>query len=249
MLRAPLKKSVELDKSEFRLRGLDNTRIEALSDGVFALAVALLIISSSIPENFDDLLKFIDGFIPFAATISLLMLIWYEHYIFFVRYGLKDAGAVAINTVLLFLILFYVYPLKFLFGVLYQLFYAIFTNSKARFDRLFTEVLRQDQADDLMVIYGLGAASIFITMAGLYFYAYRKKEKLELDKLERFDTRTSIYSNLLMAGIPICSALFAFFEMAGRHTFTFAGMLYWLYMFVMPVFGAIRRKKRVALTT
>ena len=37
------------------MRGLDNTRIEALSDGVFALAIALLLISSEVPSTFDEL--------------------------------------------------------------------------------------------------------------------------------------------------------------------------------------------------
>ena len=103
-------KSKEVPKTDFRFRGLDNTRVEALSDGVFALAIALLLISSEVPSTFSELRLFLKNFFPFAATISILTLIWYQHYIFFVRYGLKDANVVALNTLLLFLVLFFIYP-------------------------------------------------------------------------------------------------------------------------------------------
>ena len=116
-MRNHLKKNAP-SKTSFQLRGLDNTRIEALSDGVFALSIALLLITSDVPETFSELKLFLHNFFPFAGTISILMIVWYQHYIFFVRYGLKDAAIVGLNTVLLFLILFFVYPLKFLFQVL-----------------------------------------------------------------------------------------------------------------------------------
>jgi hypothetical protein len=46
--------------------------------------------------------------------MSLIMLVWYQHYIFFLRYGFRNSAIVVLNTVLVFIILFYVYPLKFL---------------------------------------------------------------------------------------------------------------------------------------
>jgi uncharacterized membrane protein len=104
------------EKLGFQLRGLENTRIESLSDGVFAIAIGLLLLSSSPPENFEQLRDFIKDFIPFAGSISILMLIWYQHYLYFIRFGLRDSGTTAINTILLFLVLFYTYPLSYLIG-------------------------------------------------------------------------------------------------------------------------------------
>ena len=100
-----------ISKNGVRLRGEGGTRIEALSDGVFAIAIALLLISTDIPETFAELREFMYDFVPFGGTIAILMVIWYQHYTFFLRYGLQDIKTVTINTVLLFLILFYVYPL------------------------------------------------------------------------------------------------------------------------------------------
>jgi hypothetical protein len=40
-----------------------------------------------------------------------------RHYYFFRYYGLEDITTIVLNTLLLFLVLFYVYPLKFLVSV------------------------------------------------------------------------------------------------------------------------------------
>ena len=66
MLRKHLK-SKELADNEFQLRGLDNTRVEALSDGVFALAIALLLISSEVPNTFAEPREFLKNFFPFFS--------------------------------------------------------------------------------------------------------------------------------------------------------------------------------------
>ena len=42
---------------------------------------------------------------------------WGRHYYFFRYYGLEDITTIVLNTLLLFLVLFYVYPLKFLVSV------------------------------------------------------------------------------------------------------------------------------------
>ena len=48
------------------------------------------------------------------------MLIWRGHYRFSRRYGLEDPYTVFLNVVLLFLVLFFVYPLKFVFTMLFE---------------------------------------------------------------------------------------------------------------------------------
>ncbi len=55
------------------------------------------------------------GAVPFACCFALLVWIWYEHNAFFRRYGLQDAYTILLNSVLLFVVLLYVYPLKFMF--------------------------------------------------------------------------------------------------------------------------------------
>ena len=54
------------------------------------------------------------GFLGFALMFAMVCWIWYEHNWFFRHTGLQDAWTVFLNSVLLFVVLFYVYPLKFL---------------------------------------------------------------------------------------------------------------------------------------
>jgi protein-S-isoprenylcysteine O-methyltransferase Ste14 len=54
----------------FRLRGLGEvSRIEALSDGVIAFAITLLVVSLEVPRTFDELLVTMRGFLAFAAAV------------------------------------------------------------------------------------------------------------------------------------------------------------------------------------
>lgn len=243
MVRSALKeKKLKDPKPKFRFRGVDNTRVEALSDGVFAIATALLVISSSIPETYEQLLLFIHDLVPFALCMALLMLIWFQHYVFFIRYGFKDAKIVAVNTLLLFLILFYIYPLKFLMQLLYDMFSAMFVNDWMAFERLFTEVIKMEDTPNLMVIYGLGAASVFLTLAVMYFIAYRRADELELTDGEKLMTKMSMYANLLMAAVPMTSSIFCMLPLPANLAFTIGGFIYWTYPLVMIPFS-IRNKK------
>src|SRR5512144_3070514 len=103
----------------FRLRGGEISRIEGFSDAVFAFAVTLLVVSLEMPRTFHELSAAMKGFVVFAVCFALLIEVWREHYVFFRRYGLQDAGTVWLNAALLFVVLFYVYPLKFLFNIVF----------------------------------------------------------------------------------------------------------------------------------
>ena len=226
----------------FRFRGVDNTRVEALSDGVFAIATALLVISTSIPETYAELLHFLKDLVPFALCMALLMLIWFQHYVFFIRYGFKDAKIVAVNTLLLFLILFYIYPLKFLMQLLYDMFAAMFTKNWDAFNHIFTNVILMEDTPSLMVIYGLGASSIFFTLAIMYLIAYRRSGELDLSIKEKMMTKISMHANLLMGAIPLVSSLFCLLPMNPNTAFTVGGFIYWTYPIVMIPFSIRNRK-------
>ena len=105
-------------KDGFRLRGVEMSRIDAFSDVVFGFALTLIVVSLQVPRTFQEMLNSVRGFVPFSICFLFLILLWHEHYRFFRRYGLQDALTVAINALLLFTLLFYLYPLKFLFTML-----------------------------------------------------------------------------------------------------------------------------------
>ena len=110
MIREAFKKhSIGLNK-EFRNRGEEPGRLENFSDAVFALVITLLLISTTPPTNFQQIKHFVYELIPFLICISLIIIIWHEHYIFFLRYGLRNGKMIVLNTLFLIIVLFYVYP-------------------------------------------------------------------------------------------------------------------------------------------
>jgi len=96
-----------------RKRG-EMSRLEAFFDAVFAFALTLLVVSLEVPHSYDELLATLHNFLAFAITFAALVWIWWQHYVFFHGYGLNDAVMVTLNAALLFVVLLYVYPLKFL---------------------------------------------------------------------------------------------------------------------------------------
>ena len=119
MIRETLMKREAEVQNGFRLRGLGEvSRIEALSDAVIAFAVTLLVVSLEVPKTFDELLVTMRGFLPFAITFGMLFHVWFIQYRFFRRYGLNDNFTIWMNACLLFVVLFYVYPLRFVWTLL-----------------------------------------------------------------------------------------------------------------------------------
>lgn len=182
----------------FRLRGLEVTRLESFSDAVFGFALTLLVVSLDVPKTWDDLATMMRGFPAFAICFLFLTLIWRGHYRFCRRYGLDDARTLTLTGVMLFLVLFFVYPLKFLFNFsLTALFGA---------GNLPPQVLTRAQFADLMTIYGLGFAAVYLALYCLYAHAYRLRDSLELNELERMDTRYQMRRFLILIAVGLLSA-------------------------------------------
>src|ERR1700709_1542937 len=111
MFRKAVANKIEKGKDEFRFRGHEVRRIEAFSDAVFGFAVTLLIVSLEVPKSFEELLITMRGFFAFAISFIILVTIWNEQHRFFRRFGMDDGIILILNIALLFIVLFYVYPL------------------------------------------------------------------------------------------------------------------------------------------
>jgi hypothetical protein len=246
MFREPVKKHYLGLNKEFRFRGEEPSRIENFSDAVFALAITLLLISTSPPRTFADIEQFTLELIPFALCITLIMLVWYQHFTFFFRYGYRSTQIVFWNTALLFIILFYVYPLKFLTRMLCLPVFYFVSGNREFIDEVKT-MIPATEVDELMMIYGLGAAGLFLVLAKMFHIAMRQSEVLGLNEIERFDTRVSMTSNLLLASVPLLSAMLAFLLGSRWWTGMVSGFAYFLYTPLMFWYGTRSDKKRKAL--
>jgi uncharacterized membrane protein len=233
---------VGLDQ-RIRYRGLNQTRIETFSDAVFALAITLVILSSTVPETFAELRVSMGDVLPFFFCVVLLVVIWTQHYKYFLKYGLQDKSTIVYNTFLLFLVLVYVYPLKFLMKFLVTLFTSLFTGDYASFNTTYAFQMQPGDMPFLMMVYGLGASLIFFTLSMLYGHAYKRREELELDDYEIFDAKTSVGTNVLMGAIPMLSFLIALIGPDAPLTYTLSGFIYMLYPIIMPIYGMMVRKK------
>ena len=185
----------------FRLRGKEVTRLESFSDAVFGFALTLLVVSLDVPKSFSDLMATMRGFPAFALCFLFLGLLWNGHYKFCRRYGLDDGMARFLTCVMLFLVLFYVYPLKFLFN--FSVTGAFFGNSDQPLS------ITRSEYSTLLVIYGLGFAAVYLALTLLYLHAWRLRDALELNDLERFDTRYQIFRLVTLTAFGIIGAVLA----------------------------------------
>lgn len=245
MIREGLKKHYIGLNKEFRYRGEEPGRLENFSDAVFALAITLLLISTSPPTNFLQIQRFVIDLIPFFLCVLFIILIWHEHYVFYLRYGLRHGKIIVLNTLFLIIVLFYVYPLKFL-TKLAEVPIAYLLNDSALLQDLQGMISGEDMAD-LMIIYGLGATGVFFTLMLMYRHALQNAVELELNEIEIFDTKVRIRGNFIMGAVPLLSVLIAAVFNDSWQAGMIAGFTYFLYTPFMMIHGRISDKKRKKL--
>jgi len=216
-----------LPEKYFRWRSGEITRLEAFCDVVFGFALTLLVVSLEVPRNYVELMAAMRGFVPFAVCFAQLVMIWRGHYIFSRRYGLEDGYTVFLNVVLLFVVLFYVYPLKFVFTMLFlELTGAALPGA-----------LDISQASVVMRIYAVGFAAVFILFMLMYGHAYRLRHELDLTPVETLETRNAVQENILLVMIAAIS-----FFVAVRNP-AWSGWTYALIGPVLTVHGTIFGKR------
>ena len=246
MIRGKLIESGVGANSKFRWRSREVSRLEGLADAVFGFAITLLVVSLEVPRTFDDLMATMATFPAFAISFALLLLVWYQHYVYFRRYDIEDGLTMVLNSALLFVVLFYVYPLKFVWTFLANLF--IRGDPRVRLpDGQLVYPVGRDQTNAMMIVYGLGFVAVFAIFALLYWHAYRRRGEMELSELEIYDTKVEAYSSLLYVAVGLLSVGIAALHLSGRASSALSGMIYALLGPVHWLHGrhANRRRKRI----
>jgi uncharacterized membrane protein len=216
MIRRALSNNRTLGEAGFRWRGHEVTRLEGFTDAVFAFAVTLLVVSLEVPRTYPELIAAMRGFPAFGICFALLAVVWYEHYRYFRRYGLESAVAVILNCALLFCVLLYVYPLKFMFtGMIGE---TTYTEHEIR---------------TLFTIFSSGFSAVFLVFWLLYRYAWSCRTELELTPLEQMRTRHSMTDELAMVLLGIASILLA--QLGPSSAVSLTGLIY----FAIPVYHTV----------
>jgi uncharacterized membrane protein len=209
----------------FRWRGGDVSRVEAISDAVFGFAVTLIVVSLEPPATFQDLKNEMLSVPIFACSFAILLLIWFKQYRFFRRFGLEDVTTTVLNFALLFVVLVYVYPLKFLFS-------GLFHGTAQRLD--------SGQYVQLLAIYSAGYIAYNVIFVWLYRHALSFARELDLSAAEVYEVTTEIGTFVLSCAVGVAVPAIAFIVPAPIVIWT--GLLYLTVTPAILAWNAWRRR-------
>jgi len=225
-------------KKVIEWRSLEPSRLETFSDAVFAFAVTLIIVSLEVPKNFGDLIETLKGTASFAVCFALLFLIWNNQNLFFRYFGLKDAWTATLNGALLFVVLVYVYPLKFLFNL-------VFLGNQYHENGVAKAMIVDHDVPTLFLIYGLGYMVINFLFYLMYRWAIKHSAELGLNAVELFESKTIRDIFLICSFIGVSSISIAYLVPP-----RWVGLAGFFYVIIGPAYSiwfAYRGKKRKKL--
>lgn len=167
----------------FRMRGSEMTRVEVFVDAAFAFALTMLVISfDAIPRTYAEMVVAIKTIPAFVIAVAQLVWVWQTHTMWSKRYGLDDSPTVWLSTLLLVVMLIYIYPMRIMLeGALSWLTGGYLPTS---FELASLEELRF-----MFVFMGAGFAALCLSLVLMYRYALRCIDALLLNSLEQARTR------------------------------------------------------------
>jgi uncharacterized membrane protein len=225
----------------FRWRVREPSRVEGLSDAVFGFSVTLLVISLEVPRTFDAMLHDMGGYLSFLLGFVMLMVVWYQQFLWFRRYGLDDVRSVVLNLALLAVVIFYVYPLKFL-GNVFAILARVAPPTVVE-NGTTVNVITLEQMPTLMIIYGIGFVAIYGILFLLYRHAWRRREPLGLTPVEMVETRFSMIESVIMISVGILSVAVAAVSRSGFAS----GMCFMLLAPAQAIQGSLHGRAKRAL--
>lgn len=186
-----------------RLRGASITRLEALTDAAFALALTHLVIAIGyIPRTYPELIEAFKQIPAFAASFVILILVWRTHVRWSRYYGLEDSVSTLLSCALIFVVLVFVYPLK----IVMASFFHWVSNGwlPAQMD-----IASYAELQSQFVIYAAGYLAVAGVTSGLYARAARCRVALALNAGEYLMTRARLQQQLLLAAVSLLALLLA----------------------------------------
>ena len=218
------------DKNFTTWRGGDISRLEAITDAVFAIAITLLIVSHDVPRDYIHFRSVMWSFCGFAVTFFALIAIWYNTFKFHRRFGIEDGYTIFLSSILIFVVLFYIYPLKFMAQIIIN-FMILKNNFGIDFDVGFSGNI---DTYHLFIVYGAGVFFIWLILGLMYLHAYNKRNLLELDKNELQITTNAIIANFMVCFVAVASIIFTILNigyLSGWIYFAISPLVYLIILF------------------
>src|SRR5437773_3273811 len=129
------------------------TRLEAFSDGVFAIAATLLVLELRVPPDTTDLvgalLRLWPAYAAYLVSFMTIGIIWVNHHTLLDHCGRADRRSLYLNLLLLVAVAIVPFP----------------TALVGRY------ILDERAATAALVVYGIGGLLIAIAFSGVFFYA------------------------------------------------------------------------------
>jgi uncharacterized membrane protein len=89
-------------------------RVEAFSDGIFAIAITLLVLTVAQPSNYHHLARELadrwPSFAAYTVSFAVIGIMWFNHHSIFVHLARVDRGLIYLNLILLMTVVFIPYP-------------------------------------------------------------------------------------------------------------------------------------------
>ncbi|HLU40636.1 MAG TPA: TMEM175 family protein [Planctomycetota bacterium] len=220
----------------FRWRGGAVSRVEALSDAVFALVLTLLAITLEVPKTSAEMSHLFWQFPAFGVCFVFLLWIWWEHFVFHRRFGFEDVAVVWLNGALLLCVVCFVYPMKFI---------ATMLVADPMAD---TRTVTLDASGPVVMLMFSGSfVGIFVVFTALYLLALRRAGEVGLDAVEHELARGSLRGHVCSVAIGAAS-LALLLTLPPRTGMPVAGFVYFL-MGPVHAWNGMRTGRRVARMT
>ena len=140
---------------------MSKSRLEAFSDGVFAIAITLLVLTIATPTNYrhlgEQLTDQWPSFAAYAVSFTVIGIMWLNHHSIFTHFARVDRGLIYLNLLLLLTVVFIPYPTG-----------------------IFGEALKRGEGEEVAAVaYSAAMAANALAWAALWLYASSRRRLLD----------------------------------------------------------------------
>jgi uncharacterized membrane protein len=195
---------------------MTTARLEAFSDGVFAIAATLLIIDVGLPQHLDQslgrgLLEIWPQYLAYAISFVTIGIIWVNHHAVLGQIGRSDRLFLFLNLGLLLTVAFIPFP-----------------------TRVLAEFVRTDDGRAAALLYGVTMLAMTLTFDSVWLYASRGGRLLRPDADPR---AISGITRSFLPGLPMYAAATFVAFLSPEVSAALFGLLALFYVVSSSVFG------------